>query len=56
MTFEDSDGELEALAVPTWTNSSRVAQSTNGSSTSGRRRSKDLSKKLHQVQADLLVK
>ncbi|KAG2228063.1 hypothetical protein INT45_009109 [Circinella minor] len=93
--FEDSDGELEALAVPTWTNSSRAAQSTNGStkreslswtdsllddsdnsvatsrlssswtsstrqhhgsSTSGRRRSKDLLKMLHQVQADLLVK
>ncbi|KAI9259488.1 P-loop containing nucleoside triphosphate hydrolase protein [Phascolomyces articulosus] len=101
--FDDSDGELEALAVPTWTNAPRAAQSTNGStkreslswtdsllddsdnsiatsrlssswtsssrqhghsaqgsnsgtSTAGRRRSKDLLKMLHQVQADLLVK
>ncbi|KAI9495325.1 hypothetical protein BDB00DRAFT_814190 [Zychaea mexicana] len=94
----DSDAELEALAVPTWTSSPRAAQSTNGSTkreslswtdsllddsdnsvatsrlssswtsstrqhgtsaaaaAAGRRRSKDLLKMLHQVQADLLVK
>ncbi|KAI8150137.1 P-loop containing nucleoside triphosphate hydrolase protein [Fennellomyces sp. T-0311] len=93
--FDDSDGELEALAVPTWSSAPRTAQSTNGSTkreslswtdsllddsdnsvatsrlssswtssnrhhaaaaAAGRRKSKDLLKMLHQVQADLLVK
>ncbi|CDH48941.1 kif21a protein [Lichtheimia corymbifera JMRC:FSU:9682] len=99
----DTDNELEALDVPTWTDDTPKAQSINNdsskreslswtdsilddsdnsigtsrlssswttvsrqqqgaigsdgsSSTAGRRRSKDLLKMLHQVQADLLVK